>query len=189
MEKTGSTDDRLKRLDQNLLAERSAWYRHHACEAKPGEWARCLVHLSNTLRDIGKTGDLNLILESERRCLENEKAFADTPTFRGSLEVSLLELEAARRLAHKVRDPEVYRTVDAEATLPKNRVGGLPRDEARQFYRSHAARFVNQDKHRMIPEERALMEQRKLNIRAAEKTYVALQEAALGRERSTPTKG
>ncbi|MBE1237399.1 hypothetical protein IHV25_07030 [Phaeovibrio sulfidiphilus] len=146
--------------------------------------------MKDALKAIGKSGDIDLILATERQFLENEvEKYASGGTAKGSLQEALDGLLVTEKLVAKVRDPQTYRAVDEAYTRPRSRVGGLPRDEARQFFGSHAARLVNLDKARMTPEERALIQQRKLNIRAAEKTYIALQEAALGRERPAPAKG
>ena len=101
---------------------------------------------------------------------------------RTSLEASLTEHAVATGLLETVRDPKEYRRVDAAHWLPKNRTGGVPRDEARQFFRSHAARLLNQDKARLDESEKRVLDQRRLNMRHAEKLYAALQERALGIE-------
>ena len=101
---------------------------------------------------------------------------------RTSLEASLAEHAVATRMLGTVRDPKEYRRVDATHRLPKNRTGGVPRDEARQFFRSHAARLLNQDKARLDESEKRVLDKRRLNMRHAEKLYSALQERALGIE-------
>ena len=101
---------------------------------------------------------------------------------RTSLETSLAEHAVATRMLDRVRDPAAYREVDANFSLPRNRTGGVPRDEARQFFRSHAARLLNQDKSRLDESEKRVLDERRSNMRHAEKLYVALQERALGIE-------
>lgn len=98
----------------------------------------------------------------------------------GSLKTALDELKAAEALLPKAADFILYKAVDEAHSLPKNRIGGVPRDEARQFFRSHDARLVNMDKSRLDDEEKVIVDERKRNIRVAEKGYMALQQKTLG---------
>ena len=50
---------------------------------------------------------------------------------RSSLEGALHEHDAATRMLPRVRDPDRYREIDLSYSLPRNRIGDLPRDEAR----------------------------------------------------------
>ncbi|HEX7072465.1 MAG TPA: hypothetical protein VF226_00335 [Hyphomicrobiaceae bacterium] len=63
---------------------------------------------------------------------------------------------------------------------PKSRIGGLPRDAARQFFASHNARLLNADKSRLTETEKRIVEARRHNIRIASMSYMSLQENALG---------
>ncbi len=101
---------------------------------------------------------------------------------RTSLDTSLSEHAVATRMLDRVRDPAEYRKIDATFSLSRNRIRGVPRDEARQFFRSHAARLLNQDKSRLDESEKRVLDKRRLNMRHAEKLYTALQERALGVE-------
>ena len=90
------------------------------------------------------------------------------------------ELGVAMRMVGRVSDRAAYREFSEGFSLPRNRIGGVPRDEARQFFRSHAARLLNQDKSRLDESEKRVLDRRRLNMRHAEKLYAALQERALG---------
>lgn len=137
--------------------------------------------LAEQVQKIGKSGDLDLILAVERRFLENDLAeYSNSKAMRDSLNKAILELSAAEKLLPAVRDPAAYRAIDEGYSLPKNRTGGVPHDEARQFFGSHDTRLVNMDKSRLDADEKAIIEQRKLNIRAAEKIYTAQQKKTLG---------
>ena len=57
---------------------------------------------------------------------------------------------------------------------------GLPRDEARQFFKSHRTRLLNLDKGRLDKLDKQIIDARRANMRTAEKSYIALQQAALG---------
>ena len=87
---------------------------------------------------------------------------------------------AALRLLEKVRSPESYRSVDEEHTTRKRRSGGLPLDEAREFFKSHNSRLLNLDKAILSDEEKGLIDIRRANIRKAGKMYISLQQQALG---------
>ena len=65
-------------------------------------------------------------------------------------------------------------------SLSKNQIGGLPRDQARQFFISHQTRLRNLGKGRMEESERALLSIRAGNIKTAETVYKELQQQALG---------
>lgn len=131
--------------------------------------------------NAGKSGDLDTILSVERAFLENDRdRHANSHAMAGSLDSALAELSSTERHVVLVRTPATYRAVDETHSLPKNRKGALPRDEARQFFASHAARLLNQDKSRLDPEEKQILDARKQNMRAAEKLYTGLQREALG---------
>lgn len=150
----------------------------------PGKAARASrTHVEKQLNDARRTGDLSCILRVEEIVLRNElERYANSRAMRTSLETSLAEHAVATRMLDRVRDPAAYREVDANFSLPRNRTGGVPRDEARQFFRSHAARLLNQDKSRLDESEKRVLDKRRLNMRHAEKLYAALQERALGIE-------
>ena len=150
----------------------------------PGKSARVSRSLLEShLEEVRRSGDLDLMLDTEGHILRYERQrHANSRAMRTSLEASLTEHAVATRMLGTVRDPKEYRRVDAAHRLPKNRTGGVPRDEARQFFRSHAARLLNQDKARLDESEKRVLDQRRLNMRHAEKLYAALQERALGIE-------
>jgi hypothetical protein len=135
------------------------------------------------LKAVGKSGDLNTILAIERSFLQNDlDRHANSTAMTNSLKAALAELDAAEALHKKVQDPAAYKATDDDHSLPRNRVGSLPKDQARQFFSSHAARLLSQDKSRLEPEEKSLVDARKANMRAGEKVYAALQREALGIE-------
>ncbi len=145
--------------------------------------------IADQVREIGGSGDLNLILAVERRFLENDRTeYANSPAMKRSLETALVELGASERHVAIVEDPARYRAVDEAHSLPKNRKGGVPYDEARQFFSSHAARLLNMDKSRLDAEEKKVVEIRKQNMRAADRLYAERQRKTLGIE-VAPAKG
>ncbi|WP_413208296.1 hypothetical protein [Rhodospirillum sp. A1_3_36] len=136
--------------------------------------------LTETKR-VGRSGNLSLILASEKAFLQNDlDRHSTSPSMVSSLRIALTEITAAEAQLEKVRDPEAYKSTDADYSLPKNRIHGLPKDQARQFFSSHATRLLNLDRSRLSPEEKHLLDQRKVNMRAATGLYEALQRDALG---------
>ena len=133
------------------------------------------------VQDARRSGDLETILTIERRFLENDRAeYVSSRAMRSSLDVALAELKIAERHIELVKDPVQYRLIDEAHSLPKRRVGGLPKDEARIFFGSHATRLLNQDKSRLDRQEKQIIEARKQNMRTGARLYEARQRQALG---------
>lgn len=181
MEKTGSIG-----IFERLLLREAAAMSEHA-KAPTAARVRASRHdIHGFMKDVGASGDLDLILAVEKDLLQNDlDRHANSKGMADSLVAALAELGSAERHVQLVRDPAAYKAIDETYSLPKNRLpkgnaAGVPHDEARQFFKSHATRLLNQDRSRLDPEEKQLLDQRKANIRAAEKVYTALQREALG---------
>ena len=127
--------------------------------------------LMQALQNVGASAELETILLAEELILKNERRlYADTPAMESSLENALFEIEVALELVIKVQDHEAYRAVADSHKLPRNRIGGLPRDEAR---------LENLDKARLMGIDKALIGARKQNLAMAGTGYIKLQENAL----------
>ena len=136
--------------------------------------------LSALLAKVGDSRDLNIILLAEKIILDNERTYyADTRRMAGSLDNALGDIEAALKLVDKVQDPEAYKAIDDAHSRPRNRIGNLPKDEARQFFKSHRARLENLEKARLMGLEKAVIAARKKNLEAAGNGYIELQKYAL----------
>ena len=132
------------------------------------------------LRDAAKLRDIDALLAVERVFLMQEREYlAEAPPKIASLANAIAELDAATDMLSKVRDFDEYASIDAAFSLPKNRIRGLPGDQARQFFRSHLARLRNLEKGRMEDSERDLVSARIRNIKVAQDIYIELQEQAL----------
>lgn len=176
MGKTGSngTFDRLLLREAGFMLERD---RTPAAEQVRAVRRDILAHVVA----VGRSDDLDLILSTERTLLESDRdRHSNSAAMKGSLGTALDELASAGRHLVRVREPESYRAIDEAHSRPRNRAGGLPRDEARQFFSSHAARLLNQDKSRLDEDEKRIVDARKRNMRTAEKLYTVLQRQALG---------
>lgn len=181
-------EDSSKKRLARLLVREEGFMRSLAKSPAGIQLARARSQIRDYVRDAGKAGDLAAILAVERVLLGGDlEKHVNSAAMAASLKTALTELEAAERLVDKVRSPKAYSEIDAAHSLPKNRVGGVPRDEARQFFGSHAARLLNQDKSRLDEDEKKIITQRKVNMQIAEKLYVSMQRRALGRP--APAKG
>ena len=132
-------------------------------------------------RAIGGNGSLEDILTAERNLLAFERThYANSKAMSGSLTDALTDLGIAQKLTSTIHDPSAYSAIDRSHAREKNRLNGLPRDEARQFFKSHRTRLLNLDKGRLDKLDKQIIDARRANMRTAEKSYIALQQAALG---------
>ena len=130
---------------------------------------------------IGGDGGLEDILAAEKNLLAFELThYANSKAMKGSLTEALTDLAIAQKLVATVHDPSAYRAIDLGHARGKNRLNGLPRDEARQFFRSHRTRLLNLDKGRLDKLDKQIIDTRRANMRTAETSYITLQQAALG---------
>ena len=140
-------------------------------------------------RDLGKNGTISDIISAEKSLLAFELAYyANSKAMKGSLEDALFDLAITEKLVQTIQNPASYKAVDESHARPRNRVGGLPRDEARQFFKSHWTRLLNQDKARLDLIDKQIIDARRANIRTAEKQYEAMQQIALGITPQPPDK-
>ena len=132
---------------------------------------------------IGGDGSLEDILTAEKNLLAFELThYANSKAMSGSLTEALSDLSITQTLVETILDPSACRAIDASHLRGKNRLNGLPRDEARQFFRSHGTRLLNLDKGRLDKLDKQIIDARRANMRTAEKSYIALQKTALGIE-------
>lgn len=176
MEKTGL----IVKLKDNMLDERVS-YKERSISQVNTIYQKNQKDLLATLKDIGKQGDVGLILQAERNLIENELEFyGNSPPMKKSLDNALSELNGAEKTYAKIHNPNQYQKEVNEAFLShKSRHGDLPLDETRQFLKSHNARLINMDKSRLDKQEKEVIEVRRSNLRAGEATYISLQKIAL----------
>ena len=140
-----------------------------------------IKRISDHVAENGKTGDARLILQTELAMLQEERNYLSNSTVqKGSLDTAIEGLTVTLDLLEKVRSSESYRIVDEHHTTRKRHSGGLPLDEAREFFKSHNSRLLNLNKAILSDEEKELIDIRRANIRKAGKIYIALQQQALG---------
>ena len=142
------------------------------------------------LKAIGARGDLDEILLSEEVSITFDLTRrVNSAAMHKSLEKAATDLAITRRLVELVADPDRYAIIDAGHTRKENRLCTLPRDEARQFFKSHFARLLNQDKTGLDDIEKRMIDIRRANISRAETLYGALQRTALGLPEPAPKQG
>ena len=136
--------------------------------------------LISTLKQIRDGRDLRTLLQAERQRLFYEAAhYANTPQTKTSVRNALPDIDLAINMADMVEDADSYRVVNQAFRHAQNRVGSLPRDEARQVFKSHAMRLRGLDKARGTLEHKYVLEARRTNLSAAKELYEELQKAAL----------
>ena len=155
----------------NRLATEWAGFTARERSAQAGKYREAQAELLAQVKAIGQSGDIDLILAGERTILENEfREYGNSAGMRRSVKTGLVELAGAEEHLEIVRNPEHYRTLDVAFQRPRHRREGLPDDEARQFFRAHNARLLNQDRSRLTDEEKRTLEARRSNLRVAERT-------------------
>lgn len=132
-------------------------------------------------REVARSGDLPLIVATERAIIGNElKLYANSPQMTSSLKTALTEIEVIERHIGIVDNPARYKEVDLAYPLAKQRKGNLPFDAARQALASHYARLNNLDRARLDDDEKKIIDARRTAVASAIKLYTARQASALG---------
>jgi len=170
----------LKDITERLAEEHVAYT---AREAMPTarRYREVQNDLLTSVKDVGRSGDLSTIMAVEKAILKNElRLYGNSSGMKNSLGAALQELDQAQKHHGIVQDKARYASVDELFQRPRNRRSGLPYDEARQFFRAHKTRLLNQDRSRLSETEKKTINARRSNIRTAEKAYIALQQQALG---------
>lgn len=133
------------------------------------------------LREVGSSGDLERIVAVEKAIVGSDLSrYANSKAMTHSLQAALDDLAIIEKHMLIVADKSLYRFLDETRRRPGNRIGGLPRDEARQALAGHRTRLGNMDKARLDDDEKAIVDARKAAINAAKNLYIALQKKALG---------
>ncbi|MDR3055680.1 MAG: hypothetical protein LBU53_09810 [Zoogloeaceae bacterium] len=142
------------------------------------------------LQTIGKSGNLETIVAAEKILVEKDLAdHTNSKKMASSLNGAKEGLETIEAHIGMVGNPQEYQTINKTNQLQKMRDShDLPRDGARQAFRSHATRLENLDAGRVSDIEKAIIQQRQKNNQIAEKEYIGRQEKALGREHKEPSR-
>ncbi len=170
----------LEGVKLGLLGEQAAYIqKEKVLESEKYREAQAV--LLESVRAIGQMNDPALILTAEKTILVNEKRnYGNSAGMISSLDAAILEMTTTEKMLDKVQNPENYKRTDEDHSLSRNRVKGVPRDEARKSLSSHLTRLQNMDKPRLTETEKLTIKARRSNLRKAEKTYTVLQHQALG---------
>ena len=139
--------------------------------------------LIDHVRKIGRVDGSGEVFAMERAFLQHERDYeVRTPKQKKSVENALVQLVGAESALSELQDdPEAYRNYATKHAIPpKNRIGELPRDSARDYFRSQRARLTNLRKSPHDDLTHKLYEVRREALRSAEKTYIELQRETLG---------
>ncbi|WP_246257386.1 hypothetical protein [Bartonella gabonensis] len=132
--------------------------------------------LRNHIRNVGKNGDLSLLIDTERSLVENDLLrYANSKAM-----ISSLEIGVVKDHIKLISNPEKYDAINKGHSLSKHRKGGLPYDEARKAMASHYTRLGNLDKARLTDIEKSIIDARRENIKAMQKLYEKMQTKAIG---------
>jgi hypothetical protein len=166
---------------QTLLTLEGGLFKEQSKAPNAQRLNKVRVSLLNHVRQTGKSGDLALMVATEKAIVEDELVnHANSKGMASSLNAALAELAATEKLLTIVDDEARYRQVNQSCSLSKNREKGLPLDEARQAFKSRYARLNNLDRVRLSDDEKAIIDARKSNMFQAGKLYAQRQARTLG---------
>jgi hypothetical protein len=174
------TTEKIDRLDRLLAREEGRMAEHQAAPtAKRLQTVR--EGLLRFVREAGNSGDLSLIVATEKAIVEGDFGrHANSPMMSSSLKTALAEIAVIENHIAIVDSRARYRAVDQAHSLPRNRKGGLPYDEARQALAGHSARWNTWDKARSDDDEKTFIDVRRAAFRQAGKLYIQRQAKTLG---------
>ena len=114
-------------------------------QTEPEQRDEVRQEITTVLLQAARQRDIDAILALGGILLSVEREYlSEAPDKEASLDNALEELDAARLSLESVREQGSYRVIARRHYgLQKNQIGGLPRDEARQFFRSHQTRLRN----------------------------------------------
>ncbi len=167
----------INELDNLLVDEKNARQSYNARAESIAQ-----KQMVKIIQAIGKTGDINLIMTAEKAINVHELEFyTNSKPMESSLKQTLTSINITNKCIDVIQNkPDEYKIRAQSYEETKNQLNGLPLDEARQFFKSQSARFVNMDKSPLSNDKKATIEARKFNVRLAGDIYIDLQKATLG---------
>ncbi len=133
------------------------------------------------LGEIRNSQDINIILGAEKSINSFYLEFySNSKPMVSSLRDTLSYILATEKLVRILHEtPLIYKNIAMGFTQDKNLINGLPKDEARQFFRGQATRLLNMDKVHLSNSQKKIIEARKSNLRYAEGLYEKMQILAI----------
>jgi hypothetical protein len=186
IEQSQAMDDKSLLLLERLLAREDSRTSQLRKTLQAQQLHDVREDLLRHVRKAGQSGDLQLIVATERAIVEGDLTrYANSKAMANSLKTALTEISVIERHIGIVDDRARYQFVDQAHSLDRNRKGGLPYDEARQALAGHYARLDNMDKSRLDDDEKQIVDARKSAMFAAGKLYAERQARILGAEHTT----
>ncbi len=132
------------------------------------------------LKKIKETKNIGIILSAEKANLKNDlKHYANSFEMVNNIKAGIDAINIAQQDFQTVQNPEAYRVVKSTMSC-KDILGGLPLDGFRKFITGHQTRLSNLLKTHISVKEKAIIRQRKENMKIAKNIYMDLQRKALG---------
>jgi hypothetical protein len=114
-----------------LLAEEDEWMELTRNTRAARRLKRLRETLAQHVREVGRSGNLPLIVVTEKAIIEGDlERHANSPMMTSSLKTALAEIAAIEKHIRIVDDPTRYRAVNEAYSLPRSRRGDLPYDDA-----------------------------------------------------------
>ncbi len=134
------------------------------------------------LQAINKTRDINMIMSAEKAINIHElQYYTNSKPMESSIKQTLTSINITNNLISIIQnEPDKYINHANLFQEIKNKIGDLPNDEARQFFKAQSVRFVNMSKAPLSTDKKATIDQRKNNIRIAGEIYADMQKNMLG---------
>ena len=113
--------------------------------------AKVNSRLIEQISKVRASGDLALIAQTERTFIQHERDYHVTSKEqKASLESALKDFDRLELHMEMVKLPDQYGVINKAHSKPERRIGGLPKDEARQTCSSHSVRLIKQAETRVF---------------------------------------
>ncbi len=166
----------INNLEELLIVEKSVRLAYLGKDE-----AKIHIKMAKLIQDIGQTNDIDLIIKAEEAInIHIYKYYNNSVEIDGSIKQTLAEIQYAKIMIDIIKNqPEHYRIMAKTYNNPKNKIMGLPKDEAIQFFKSQFVRFNNMSKVDLSNEKKMVISARKINIHIANEIYFNMQKDTL----------
>lgn len=137
--------------------------------------------LASKLNQLRNEKNINDIVTVEKLYLMHAQKSANSKGERSSLNEGLRRIGEAEQSLAAVQNKDTYRVRLQTASLKELDKEGLPRDSFRQFINSQITSIRNQERSPLSKAEKAVLEARISNLRAANEIYKGMQREALSK--------
>lgn len=137
--------------------------------------------LASKINKLRNEKNINDIVTVEKLYLIHAQKSANSKGERSSLNEGLRRIGEAEQSLLAVQNKDTYRVRLQTASLKELDKEGLPRDSFRQFINSQITSIRNQERSPLSKAEKAVLEARISNLRAANEIYKGMQRDALSK--------